>query len=143
MGVKVEQTKSTRNQSTAQFTESCIFMGNNRFENGTISVSATTNIQDGLLVVRDVAKADSYKLATAANLADVVGVLKVGLFPVELASGFDLNISVAVKGDIDANGLVFPATVTLNTVVGTTKFLRDTLEGIGLHIVNTTEQTKF
>lgn len=141
--MEVNQTKSTRNQSTAQFTENCIFMGNNRFENGTISVAATTTIKDGMPVVRNVAKANAFSLATSANLADVVGVTKVGLFDVSLAASTDLNIAVCIKGDIDANGLVLPATVTLNTVVDTTKILRDVLNGVGLNVVNTTEQTKF
>lgn len=140
--MKVEQTKSTRNQSTAQFTEICIFMGNNRFENGTISVGHTTTIQDGMLVIRDIAKVDSFKLATDADLADVVGITKVGFFPIELATGSDLNIAVAVKGEVDAQGLILPASTTLNTVVGK-KVLRDVIEGIGIHLINTTEQTKF
>lgn len=137
------QTNSTRNQSTAQYEESCIFMGNNRFEEGTISVSATTVIKDGMPVVRDVSKPGAFLLATSATLKDVVGVTKVGLFDVSLATSTDLNIAVCVKGDIDANGLVLPASVTLNTVVDTTKFLRDILNNVGLNIVNTTEQTKF
>lgn len=137
------QTKSTRNQSTAQFEESCIFMGNNRFEEGTISVAATTVIKDGMPVVRNVAKPGAFSLATSANLKDIVGVTKVGLFDVSLAASTDLNIAVCIKGDIDANGLVLPATVTLNTVVDTTKFLRDVLNNVGLNIVDTTEQTKF
>lgn len=137
------QTKSTRNQSTAQFEESCIFMGNNRFEEGTISVAATTVIKDGMPVVRNVAKPGAFSLATSANLKDIVGVTKVGLFDVSLAASTDLNIAVCIKGDIDANGLVLPASVTLNTVVDTTKFLRDVLNNVGLNIVDTTEQTKF
>lgn len=139
----VNQTKSTRNQSTAQFTENCIFMGNNRFENGTISVSATTVIKDGMPVVRNVSKPNAFSLATSSNLKDIVGVTKVGLFDVSLVASTDLNIAVCTKGDIDANGLVLPATVTLNTVVDTTKVLRDVLNNVGLNIVNTTERTKF
>ena len=141
--MKAEQTVSTRNQSTVQYTESCIFMGNNRYEEGTISVAAETVIKDGMPVVRNVSKPGAFSLATSSNLVDVVGVTKVGLFDVTLAASTDLNIAVCIKGDVDANGLVLPATVTLNTVVGTTKFFRDVLNNVGLNIIDTTEQTSF
>ncbi len=140
--MKVEQTKSTRNQSTAQFTEGCVFMGNNRYEEGTISVAVDTTVQNGMLLIRDVAKPNGFKLAESSSLSSFVGVLKVGLFPVELKTGSDLNIAVCVKGDLDANALVMPSTVTLDTVVDD-KFLRDVIEGSGLHLIATTEQTKF
>lgn len=141
--MKAEQTVSTRNQSTVQYTEGCIFMGNNRYEEGTISVAAETVIKDGMPVVRNVSKPGAFSLATSSNLVDVVGVTKVGLFDVTLAASTDLNIAVCIKGDVDANGLVLPATVTLNTVVGTTKFFRDVLNNVGLNIIDTTEQTSF
>jgi hypothetical protein len=140
----VTQRNGTRNQSTADYQTRKIFIFDNRFIDGKYfnNTAGALDVQTGLLVVRDKVTPANFLPATAANLADVVGIVdSEGV--VSLGAGLTLVISVCTKGTIDSNQLVLPAAVTLDTVVGN-KTLRDVLEAIGFHIDSSTvENTKF
>ena len=84
---------------------------------------------------------EGFSPATASNLANVIGVLKIdGL--VTLADTASINAYYALSGDIDAGLLVLPLGVTLDTVVGS-KALKDILTALGFVLKNVTELSKF
>jgi len=128
----------TRNQSTVDFTNSCIFTFDNRFIESSFKAAADVVVSDGMLVVRDTTTGN-VKLATSTDLANVIGVLKV-CGSVSLKSGEEIPVNVCTSGSIDSGLLVMPSGVTLDTVVGN-KQLRDVLEGLGLHLTPYVENT--
>lgn len=141
--VETTQRNATRNQSTADFQRKNLFLFGNRYAESIFNNNTAAEITatSGLLVVRDVANPTKLIPATAANLANVVGILNVeGEVP--LAVSADLNCNLCLSGDIDASLLTLPATVTLNTVVGT-RLLRDILTGLGFVLFNVVENSKF
>lgn len=84
---------------------------------------------------------EGFSPATAATLANVIGVLKIdGLVP--LADTASINAYYALSGDIDAGLLVLPLGVTLDTIVGS-KALKDILTALGFVLKNVTELSKF
>jgi len=84
---------------------------------------------------------EGFSPATSANLANVIGVLKIdGLVP--LANAASINAYYALSGDIDAGLLVLPVGVTLDTVVSG-KALKDILTALGFVLKNVTELSKF
>lgn len=144
MSNNVTQRNVTRNQSTADYEIKKIFIFDNRFESG-IYVNpevASSDLEAGMLVARDLTVDGGLIPVTASNLADVVGIAAYeGV--ITLATDETVVTSYATKGTIDGNKLVLPDTVTLNTDVGT-KSLRDVLEAIGFHIdTSSVEHTKF
>jgi hypothetical protein len=136
------QRNSTRNQSTADITFGEIFLFDNRFQEGVFknNTAASINISKGILVVRDTTVVNGLIPATTANLANVVGIADVD--DLTLAASATANISFGTKGTVNETLLVLPATVTLDTAVGSIT-LRDTLEKLGFHLEATVEHTKF
>lgn len=101
-----------------------------------------TGADPTITVVNGTAGVDEgFSPATSANLANVIGVLKIdGLVP--LADTASINAYYALSGDIDAGLLVLPLGVTLDTVVGQ-KALKDILTALGFVLKNVTELSKF
>ncbi len=84
---------------------------------------------------------EGFSPATSANLASVIGILKIeGINP--MANAASLPANYCVSGDIDATMLILPLGVTLDTIVGT-KALKDVLTALGFVLFNVTECTKF
>lgn len=134
----VVQTVSTRNQSTANYSDDCIFLFDNRFQEETLAVTGTNTIlQQGLLIVGGA----KVGIATAANLADIVGILKME-DPMTVPTAQDVTVNICISGQVDQTGLVLPATVTLNTLVGNKK-LKHILTGLGFDLKNVTEHSDF
>lgn len=141
--MKVEQRNVTRNQSTADYSGGCVFIWSNKFTEGTLTVGTEAVVKNGMLVVRDTAVENGYKLADTDNLADVVGVLKVGDCDVELPADTALNVMVCTSGTVDGNLLVFSDGITLKTTVDN-KSLLDVIQGLGITVDTTgVEHTKF
>lgn len=92
-------------------------------------VAGTAGIQDG------------FSPATSANLADVIGILKID-GTVTLANTSTVNAYYGLKGDIDANLLKLPLGVSLSTMVEN-KSLKDILTDLGFVLFNVTETSKF
>lgn len=143
----VNQRNVTRNQSTADYSVKKIFVFDNRFVPSIVvnpdgeDVEAVT-VTSGMLVTRVTGQVDQVQVATAANLANVIGVTKLE-GSVDVEPDAQLNIDVCTKGTIDGNQLTLPSGVTLNTTVGT-KVLKDVLESLGLHIdTSSVEHTAF
>lgn len=84
---------------------------------------------------------DGFSPATSANLADVIGILKID-GTVTLANTSTINAYYGLKGDIDATLLKLPLGVTLSTIVGN-KSLKDILTDLGFVLFNVTEVSKF
>ena len=78
--------------------------------------------------------------ATSANLADVIGILKIDNTSLDNAA--TANAYYCVSGDIDASLLTLPLGVNLDAMVGN-KALRDVLTGLGFVLFNVTENSKF
>lgn len=130
----ITQTVSTRNQSTANFETKKLFIFDNRFVEGVFKNTGVADftLEGGILVARDTAVPNGFKPVTAANLADTIGISAYEGSTV-LIPNATANINIGTKGTVEINNIIFPATVTLATVVGN-KTLRDVLEGIGFHL---------
>ena len=85
----------------------------------------------------------SLKTTSVAERSNsVIGILKLDS-SVTLADDGTTPANYCTGGDIDVNLIQFPATVTLNTVVGTTgKCLRDVLTDLGFVLKNVVENSK-
>jgi len=143
MSTTVTQTNVTRNQSTATYESNRLILFAPKYGPEVVyknTTGAELEATSGLLVVRDVSTTGQLKSATAANLADVVGVLLIN-DSTTLAIDATVNAQYLIGGEIDGSQLVLPATVTLDTVVGTTKFLRDVLSDLGFKIQNIVEHS--
>lgn len=84
---------------------------------------------------------EGFSPATSANLANVIGILKIEGINT-MANGDSLSANYAISGDIDAGMLILPNGVTLDTIVGS-KALKDVLTALGFVLNNVTEGTKF
>lgn len=140
----VTQTTATRNQSTAQISDSKrIFIFDNRFVEGIFKNTTAGNleIQGGILIARSKTVANGFIPVTSENLADTIGISAYE-GKSTLAANQEVSMNIGTKGTIDGNLLVLPSGVTLNTVVGN-KTLRDVLESLGLHVdTSSIENTK-
>lgn len=83
---------------------------------------------------------DGFSPATSANLANVIGVLK--LESTTLADGETKNANYCISGDIDTGLLILPIGVSLSSIVGS-KSLKDVLTGLGFALRGVTENSKF
>lgn len=84
---------------------------------------------------------EGFSPATSANLANVIGILKIEGINT-LVNGGSLKANYCLSGDIDATMLILPAGVTLDTIVGS-KALKDVLTALGFVLNNVTECSKF
>lgn len=84
--------------------------------------------------------AEGISPATSANLANVIGVLKI--CDQTLVNGATANANYCVSGDLDGGLLVLPAGVSLESIVSG-KSLKDILTGLGFVLFNVTENSNF
>lgn len=85
---------------------------------------------------------EGFSPATSANLANVIGILKVSNGITTMINGSSISANYCISGDIDAGMLILPLGVTLDTLVGN-KALKDVLTALGFVLNNVTEMTKF
>tara|TARA_B100000953_G_C18015880_1_gene419266 strand:- start:864 stop:1310 length:447 start_codon:yes stop_codon:yes gene_type:complete len=146
MGLKANQTVSTRNQSTVQYYRENIFLFGNRYQKGVINNAsgADITVKRGQLVLRDTDNANGIKLAVAgATLVGVIGVLAIE-DEIVIPNGGSVEVNYCIKGDIDSTLLQLPETVTLDTVpTGGNKNVRDLLTDLGFVLFKVNEQSKF
>ncbi|AGF91654.1 structural protein [Cellulophaga phage phi47:1] len=133
----------TRNQSTADFSRSNVFIFGNRYTRASILNGSGDDVvfEDGILVMRSAT--DTTKIVPVlltADLAKTIGVLKTD--EVEVADGASVSVHFAHKGELDGNLLVLPEASTLNTLVGD-RTLKDVLTGLGFIVSNVAEDSKF
>jgi hypothetical protein len=108
-------------------------------QTGTGAASTITIVQGSAAV------ADGIKIATAGNLADVVGIATVGNDPtgIVLPINQDTATNFCHSGTVNGNNLILPAGVSLTTIVGN-KTVLDILNGLGLDVqTNISELTNF
>lgn len=120
------------------FTASTVGNKTDLIQTGTGAVATVT-------VVNGTAGVDEgFSPATSANLASVIGILKIssdgGVVP--LADTASESACYALSGDIDAGLLILPVGVTLDTIVSG-KALKDILTALGFVLKNVTELSKF
>lgn len=121
---------------TVVFTATAVGNVTNLAATGTGSAAATITTVAGTA-----GTVNGFSPATSANLADVIGILKVeGV--VTLANAATTNAYYGIKGDIDTSLLVLPAGVTIDSMVGN-KALKDILTDLGFVLFNVKETTKF
>jgi len=135
MAQSITVVSSTSNQSNAVYRQKKIFIWNNFYTEGvyTNSSGAPVDISPGQLMLRDTAVTNGFKPAIAgATLADLIGVSAVEEVTT-VANGATIVMNVCTEGGIDGTQLVFPAAVTLATVVGN-KTVKDIINALGIHI---------
>jgi len=140
----VEQKNVTRNQSTALYTLEQVFLFNNKYDSATFdntTAGAEVALVSGMLMFKlaadtvDVLEADT-QIASVVGIAAVDGELVV-------ANTATAAINIAISGEVAEEKIVLPGGITLDTVVPTTMItLRDTLNGLGFHLVSGVENTK-
>lgn len=141
----VEQVNNTNNQSTAKYTFEQTFLGNNRFDEKTLTntlASAEITLKTGQLIVKTAAAVVDV-LDVAANIANVVGIL---LMDEDTAVADDASrtVNIATGGLVAEEMIILPAGITLDTVIPTTVLtLRDRLNELGFHLEAGVENTKF
>ena len=144
MSITATQRDATNNQSTVDFVRENLFLYGARFAKGVLAnktdpeASQTATI--GQLVVRDTDTDGQVTLATASNLADVLGITFMDT-AILADNAATVAIDYAIRGDIDGGLLQLPTNVTLDTTVGN-KALRDILNDLGFVIFTVQEQTK-
>ena len=144
MSITATQRDATNNQSTVDFVRKNLFLYGARFAKGVLAnktdpeASQTATI--GQLVVRDTDTDGQVTLATASNLADVLGITFMDT-AILADNAATVAIDYAIRGDIDGGLLQLPTNVTLDTTVGN-KALRDILNDLGFVIFTVQEQTK-
>jgi hypothetical protein len=84
---------------------------------------------------------EGFSPATSANLANVIGILKIEGINT-MANGASLSANYCLSGDIDASMLILPNGVTLDTIVGS-KALKDILTALGFVLNNVSELSNF
>jgi hypothetical protein len=84
---------------------------------------------------------EGFSPATSANLASVIGILKLE-GQNTMANAATLTANYCLSGDIDASLLILPDGVTLDTIVSG-KALKDILTALGFVLNNVTELSKF
>jgi len=121
--------------NTVVFTSTTTGNVTNLAQTGTGASSVITTVPGSTAVANGVVA------ATSGNLANLVGV---SAYPgiTTLTPDDVVLINYGTKGTIDPNYLVFPAGVTLDTLVSG-RNVRDLLENIGLHLEPGVENTKF
>ena len=144
MSITATQRDATNNQSTVDYIRKNLFLYGVRFAKGVLAnktdpeASQTATI--GQLVVRDTDTDGQVTLATASNLADVLGITFMDT-AILADNAATVAIDYAIRGDIDGGLLQLPTNVTLDTTVGN-KALRDVLNDLGFVIFAVQEQTK-
>jgi S-layer protein len=128
-------TGSVSNGTKVVFTASTVGPKTNLAATGT-GTAPSIAIVDGTAGVDE-----GFSPATAATLANVIGILKIRDV-VTLADTASVNANYALSGDIDAGLLILPLGVTLDTIVGS-KALKDVLTALGFVLKNVTELSKF
>lgn len=144
--VNATQRNATRNQSTVDYSREQVFIFGNRYRETVFlnNSGADLEVNDGLLLIRNAANAAQVVPAVAGDtLENVIGFLKIGCTTTVL-DGETINANVCISGDVDADLLTLPDTVTLDTVAGPagSKLLKDTLTGLGFVLQNVTENAK-
>ncbi len=142
----INQTVNTRNQGTANFETKYFFIYDNYFIDAVFknNTGATYNLQYAIPVIRNTAVAGQVIPMTSTTINSFIGFVAVE-GTLALANNGTANIRVGTKGTIDPSYIVFPAGVTLDTVMASdTKAFRDYIELAGLHIEsNVSDNTKF
>lgn len=146
---QVTQRGATRNQSTADYQVKHMFIWDNKFQKGAFknTTGGSFTLQPGMLVARSLTIAGglipvTFTDLSTNNLADIIGIAS-HEGDIVLANNAISNITYCSEGTVDVQYLVFPAGVTLDTVVGN-KVLRDVIAALGIDLDNTTvEMTKF
>ena len=144
-GIEAKQRNATRNQSTVDYSLENLFLFENRYQTATFknNTGAGATFKSGFLVLRETGTpANIIPAIAGATLANVIGILKLDS-ETTLADAGTVSANYCIGGDIDVNLLELPATVTLNTVVGTTgKCLKDFLTDLGFVLKNVVENSK-
>jgi hypothetical protein len=130
-------TGSVTDTATVLFTATAVGNVTNLAETGTGANPTITIVSGGAT-----ASAGGLIPVTSSNLADVIGILTYEGSGT-LGTDDELQVNMAIGGEIDGTELVLPSGVTLNTVVGN-KTLKDVLNAVGFVVRdNVVENTNF
>ena len=130
-------TGAVTDTATVLFTATAVGNVTNLAETGTGANPTITIVSGGAT-----ASAGGLIPVTSSNLADVIGILTYEGSGI-LGTDDELQVNMAIGGEIDGTELVLPSGVTLNTVVGN-KTLKDVLNAVGFVVRdNVVENTNF
>lgn len=145
---QVTQRNATRNQSTADYQVNRPFIWDNKFQTGAFknTTGSSFTLLVGMLVARSLTIVGglipvTFTDLSTNNLADCIGIAAQD-GSIILANNQITNISYCTEGGFDANLIVLPAGVTLDTVVGN-KVLRDVIGALGIDLDSTTVENQF
>lgn len=132
--VKYSVRRDTLNQSTIDYVQEQVFVGDNKYKDDVVFVNNTgadLEVTDGILVKRNVANVGQVLPAATdgSDLADIIGVLKMNGSQM-LADTETIGASYCYKGKLDSGLIDYPGVTTINTVVGN-KILFDVFTGLG------------
>ena len=123
--------------NTVVFTASTVGPKTDLVQTGTGATVTSITVVNGTTGVDE-----GFSPATSANLANVIGILKIEGINT-MADAASLPANYCISGDIDATMLIMPVGVTLDTIVGASKSLKDILTALGFVLNNVAEMTKF
>ena len=141
--MNVEQKNVTRNQSQADYTQSNVFIFDNRYQAtvfNNVAAAAEFTIADGNLLYKTAA--GEVDVATeAADIEAIVGIAAIET-PVVVANAATLDINMGIQGTISEENLLLNG-LTLETLIPTTQLtLRDHLQSLGFVLDLGVENTK-
>lgn len=140
---EVEQKNITNNQSQADYTQSNVFIFDNRYDGITFTnatASAEVILKSGHILFKTAAGVVDI-LAAATGIADVVGIARMEN-DTTLADAASIDINMGVSGTISEENLELNG-LTLDTLIPTTtRTLRDQLNSLGFHLSSGVENTK-
>lgn len=146
MSNSVNQTVSTRNQSTANYETKKIFIWDNHYFIGTFKnvTGADITLDAGQVICR---ASDGTLAPLAADLANAGSIVGISAFegPSIIANNGTTEMNVCSKGTVESLYIELPSGKTLASFDATTGLtIRDILERVGLHLnEGTVELTDF
>lgn len=155
MGMEVNQTESTRNQSRATYEQKKVFLFDNRFQEEVCwNEENTPDVPVGAIIKRynegsfgscEPIYLSEFVDGNGSDVQKIIGVLATDF------EGQTKPVNVCTKGTVSSNHLMVkkvdnsgfePANLeAVNTATGVR--LRDVLEKLGLHLQSSVEHTKF
>ena len=141
--VNITTSGVTRNQSIALYTSDSLVLYAPKYGDEVVfkhSGTGSLEVKSGMLVLRDTTATGQVKTAIAGTtLVDVIGIFLMN-DTVTLAAGGTVNGQLLIGGEINADSLILPIGVTLDTVVGN-RFLRNILADKGFVLRNIVEHS--
>lgn len=144
MGVEVNQTESTRNQSRATYEQKVVFLFDNRYFKGQVQNQTSKDMPIGTVLRRNAQSGMIFPVEGAGEKDDVVGVLAT-----EVPANTISEVNICNQGHVSKNhmsylsGADFASFSDIADAVVENITISDSLRRVGIHLVESVEHTKF